>query len=260
MSANQEKPNQIYPSNPGILPQFMPLHIPDPSIRGESWDQLLKNRGVRFLHQRMAACPNMLNLEDGSHSPVCPVCDGQGMFKYSEKEIFGVVVSNSLDKQYEFQGYWEMGSAVVTMPTEYPDGKQAEFLSFDKLVLPDFTVRMWEMKEYSVQPSNKQYLRYPIHNTDGVFAVIDDVLVEYIEDTDFTVSTDGAIQWISPPPVGQTLTIQYFASPVYVVVNLLKELRVSQQLENGQKVSKRLPQELVVKRDYLINPPTKANT
>lgn len=260
MAANQDKPNQSYPSNPNMLPQYMPLRIPDPSIRGESWDQLLQNRGVRFIHQRVAVCPNMFNLEDGSHNPNCPVCDGQGMLVYDQREIFGVVVSNSLDRQYEYQGYWELGSAVVSMPTEYPDGKQAEFLAFDRLLVPDFTARMWELKEYKVLPGNKQYMRYPVHNTDFVGAVINNVLVQYVEGTHFTISTDGALVWITPPPVDQVYTIQYFANPVYVVLNLLKELRVSQQNDNGQKHAKKLPQELVVKRDYLVNPPTKANT
>lgn len=135
--SNQNKPNTPYPSNPGMMPQFMPLVIPDPSIRGESWDQLLNNRGVRFIHQRCAPCPNMLSLEDNSHNPNCPVCDGQGLLAYESKEIFGVILSNSNDRQYEYSGYWELGSAIVSMPTEYADGKQAEFTAFDKLLLPD---------------------------------------------------------------------------------------------------------------------------
>ena len=259
--SEQIKPNTPYPGNPMMMPQYMPLVIPDPSIRGESWDQLLQNRGIRFLHTRCLPCPNMLSLEDNSHNPVCPLCDGQGLLPYETKEIFGVVVSNSNDKNYEMMGYWELGNAVVSMPTEYSDGKQADFQSFDKLTAPDFTVRMWEMKTYKAGlPSNKQYMRYPIVNTDMVCAAINDVLTIYTSPTHFTVSGDGAIQWVSPPPIGAVYAVQYYANPVYVVVNLLKELRVSQQLNNGIKESKRLPQEMVVKRDYLVNPPSKANT
>lgn len=256
--SNQKKPDAIYPSSSTSTPSPMPIQIPDPSMRGESWDQLIKNRGIRFLHRKATPCPNMVRIYDGSHNPNCPVCDGQGIVYYEEKEIYGVFQSNSLEKTFEMQGVWEIGTAVVTLPTEYVDGQQAEFSRFDQLVIPDFTVRMWELKEYEPRP--QQRLRYPISNVDFCGSVENDVLVRYEEGVDFNI-VDGGIEWVaSKEPSydtvnqrGDVLSIQYFANPVYNVLQHLRELRISQQLVNGQKVARRLPQQVVVKRDFLTN-------
>ena len=71
-----DKPNQPYTNTPASYPSVMPNMIPDISIRGESWDQLVQNRGIRFIHKMAAPCPNMRRLNDNSHEPECPFCDG----------------------------------------------------------------------------------------------------------------------------------------------------------------------------------------
>ena len=50
------------------------------------------------------------------------------------------------------------------------------------------------------------------------------------------------------------LSITYAANPVYNVLQTLHELRVTQELVNGEKVAKRLPQQVLVKRDFLFKP------
>lgn len=262
--SNQKKPDQIYPSAPTSTPSPMPNYIPDPSMRGESWDQLLKNRGIRFIHRKATPCPNMTRVYDNNHDPNCPVCDGQGIVYYEEKEIWGVFQSNSLEKTFEMQGIWEIGTAVVTLPTEYADGQQAEFNRFDQLVIPDFTTRMWELKEYEPRLNNQQQFRYPVFNVDFLGSVVNNVLKKYEEGVDFNV-VDGNIEWVAgKQPTydaanqrGEVLSVQYFANPVYNVLQHLRELRISQQLINGQKVAKRLPQQIIVKRDFLTNGPEK---
>jgi hypothetical protein len=264
MTENMKKPNKVYPSSPTSAPAMMPLNIPDVSLRGEAFDQLLENRGIRFVHRRAAPCPNMKTVFDNSHNPNCPICDGEGVFFYAESEIWGVFYSNSLEKNFEMQGIWEIGSAIVTLPTEYPDGKQAEFNTWDQLVIPDFTVRMWEMKAYEPRPKGQQQLRYPIANTDYVAGAINDALVVYQENVDFHI-VDGNIQWVAgkEPPYdnhtgrGLVITFEYFANPVYNVLNHMRELRISQEMINGKKIAKRLPQQLLIRREFLQNPAEK---
>lgn len=239
----------------------MPLVIQDPSIRAASFDQLLENRGIRFIHRRAAPCPNIQALDDNSHDPLCPICDGNGMLYYCEKEIWGAFLSNSLQKNFEQQGMWEVGTAVVTLPTEYPDGTQAEFQTYDQLVIEDFTVRMWELKEYEPRTNNQQRLRYPIVNSDFFAYAQNDTLVELVEGTDFNV-VDGNIEWVNPLSYdsvnerGEVFVANYFANPTYVVLQHMRELRITQELQpDGNKISKRLPQQILVKRDFLANLP-----
>lgn len=260
--SNMPKPTGPYTSRERQTNPFMPLNIPDPSIYKQSFDQLLQNRGIRFVHRKAIPCPNMRSLNDVSHEPNCPICDGNGMYYYEEKEIYGVFTSNNIEKNYEQQGVWEIGTAVITFPAEYADGTQAEFNAYDQLVMSDFTVRMWQLKEYEPTVDDTQQLRYPIDTFEYMSSIENGSLVEYTEDTDFEVTLSGNIKWIGTTPGYDTTTergsvynIMYFANPVYVVMNPMRELRVTQQLVDGIKTPIRLPQQVAVRRDFLSNPP-----
>lgn len=266
MTDTMDKPSATFPASATSVPPQFPLMIPDPSMYKQNFDQLLKNRGIRFVHHRALPCPNMRALDDNSHDPLCTHCDGSGILYYQPKDIFGVFLSNSIEKQFEYQGAWEVGTATVTFPTEYPDGTQADFALYDKLIVKDFTVRLWEKREYEPRADSKQQLRYPIVKVEQLVTANGTQLKEYVPGVDFTID-DGKIKWIGQTPtydsvndIGQAYSVAYLASPVYVVLQPLRELRVSQQLEAGSKTAIRLPQQVVVKRDFLANPPEKINT
>jgi hypothetical protein len=175
---------------------------------------------------------------------------------YREKEITGLFYSNALERNFEQQGVWEIGTAVVTLPTEYEDGTQADFNTNDELVVRDFTVRMWELKEYEPRAGNLQGLRYPIHNVDHMMAVINNQIKVYELGVDYEI-VNGDIHWLITPYYdrheqhGQVFAVMYFANPSYNVLQHMRELRVSQQMINGVKTSKRLPQQILVKRGFL---------
>jgi hypothetical protein len=183
------------------------------------------------------------------------------MMYYREKEIYGVFYSNSLEKNFEMQGIFEIGTAVVTLPTKYPDGSKAEFNTFDQLVIPDFTVRLWELKEYEPRP-NGQQMRYPIESIDYIAAVKNNQLVPYEQGTHYNI-VDGKIVWIAGQEPdydnvnerGEVYVVVYFAHPVYNILQHMRELRITQELQGGVKVPVQLPQQVLVKRDFLFNKP-----
>lgn len=254
-----DKPDQRYPSYPTSTPSQMPALIPDSSIRGANFDDLLRNRGIRFLHEKATPCPNIVNVDNSAHEPDCNFCDNNGFLHYDPKEIFGIFSGNSIEKTFEAHGVWEIGTAVITFPTEYPDGTQADFNSFDKLTIPDFTVRLWELKEYEPRPEDIQELRYPIENVDYVSSITDGVLKMYHKGADFNINDKGQIVWVygrtpsynSSSGHGEVLTWSFYARPVFLVVQSLRELRVTQEMIAGQKMAKRLPQQILVRRDFL---------
>jgi hypothetical protein len=149
--------------------------------------------------------------------------------------------------------------ATVTAPTEYPDGTEADFNTYDRLRIPDFTVRMWELKEYEPRPGNIQALRYPVEKIDYATAIVSGVQVFYKLGIDFNIDADGNVVWIdgkepdynSDTGHGQPVTWVFYAEPVYYVVQTLRELRITQELIQGQKTARRLPQSILVKRDFL---------
>lgn len=254
-----DKPGQQYPNSLGSFGPYMPGTLPDPSIRGDSFNELINNRGIRFLHKVAAPCPNMNSVNDNNHDPECQFCDQSQILYVQEKEIWGVLSSNSLEKLYEIQGVWEVGTAVITFPTEYNDGEQADFNVFDQLICPDFQVRLSDLREYDGLPSTGS--KYPIVKVVNITSVVDNALVEYVLDTDFTV-VDGKILWVSGrepnynemQDLGEVLSITYVANPVYNILQAMHELRVTQELVDGVKTAKRLPQQVLVKRDFLFKP------
>jgi hypothetical protein len=263
----EDKPSEIYPTKTVVsTPSQMPPLLPDPSIFGASYDQLLNHRGVRMMHAKAAPCPNIQTVDDNAHQPNCPFCDNNGFLHYDEKEIFATFGGNSIQKTFEAHGVWEIGMATITAPTEYPDGTEADFNTYDRIRIPDFTVRLWELKEYEPRPGFIQELRYPIEKVDYASAIVNNVQVFYKEGVDFNINADGQIVWVfGKTPAfdketghGQPITWVFYAEPVYYVVQTLRELRITQELSQaGQKVAKRLPQSILVKRDFL---PNKAET
>jgi hypothetical protein len=259
-------PNGPQVTPPNAFPSPMPQNIDDTSIRGASFDQLLANRGIRFTHKRAVPCPNMKSLDDNSHDPLCPFCDSSNILRYGDKEIVGVFQSDSLQKLFERQGIWEIGSAIVTLPTEYSDGTEADFNTFDQLVILDFEVRLWELKQYKSNMNGTTSLRYPISQSgvDFICSIKNGIKTTYTLGVDFDI-VSGKISWINTPTVdsvtglGPVFSIAYYALPVFNVLQHMRELRVTQEMQpDGSIISKRLPQEILVKRDFLVNPPDQA--
>lgn len=267
-----DKPSQVYPPPAQAVtstPSMMPLYLPDPSIKGISFDQLLSQRGIRFVHRKAVPCPNILTVDSNAHAPDCQFCDDSGIIYYDNKEIWGIFQGNSIEKTFEAHGVWEVGTAVVTLPTEYADASgQADFNTYDKLTIPDFTVRMWEMKEYEPREGGKQRLRYPIKKVEFASSIRNGVQRFFEPGVDFNIDSDGNIEWVpgkephydSSTEHGEVIIWSFFANPVYVVVQSLRELRITQELVGGQKVAKRLPQQVLVKRDFMIGPGEKLAT
>ncbi len=261
-----KKPNKPYPNPPATSPRStpspMPSYIHDPSILGVNFDQLLAQRGVRMIHKKAMTCMNVSSIDFQAHPADCTFCDGSGLIFYDEKEIWGTFYSNSLEKVFQTHGVWEAGTAVVTMPTTYADGTQADFNTYDRLLLPDFTVRMWELKQWRPNSQNKIRLKYPVESVEFASSIVDGVQKIYQEGVDFEITTEGDIRWIgsteprydSSLDRGEVIGFAYFAHPVYVVVQTLRELRITQEMVNGVKRATRLPQQILVKRDFMVNP------
>lgn len=259
-----DKPIQPYPIPPATsstsTPSPMPIFLPDPSIRGVSFDQLIGQRGIRMFHEKAIPCPNVQSVNTSAHVPDCEFCDNSGILYYEKREIWGVFSGNSIEKTFEAHGVWEVGTAVVTFPTEYAEGDQADFNTYDRLELPDLQTRLWELKEYEPRVGNIQRLRYPVTHVEFASSISDGVQKFYYPVVDFNIDGNGDIAWVagqepwydSSRDVGETIAWAYFAKPVYIVVQSLRELRVTQEMVNGVKQIRRLPQQVLIRRDFMV--------
>ena len=265
-----KKPDKVYPVSPTSVPYkaHMPNIIPDPSLHGDAFNQLINNRGIRFLHRKSMPCPNLRSKSDNSHEPQCSFCDNSGIMYYEESEIFGTWANNTLEKLFQVQGVWEIGTALISFPTEYNDGRQADFKTFDQLVIPDFEVRLDDVFEYEPTPNRQQRLRYPINDVEVMRAVVGGQLKSYVKGEDFNI-VDGKIEWVAGKEpaynmnteTGEVISINYTTNPVYTVLNVLHELRATQEMgADGVKKAKRLQQQVLVKRDFLLDQQSRDRT
>lgn len=255
-----DKPSQEYNTAPRSTGSQMPSYISDPSLKGDSFNELLNNRGIRFIHQIAIPCPNMKSLNANAHNPECPFCDNSQLIYLDGEEIWGVFTNNTLEKMFEVQGVWEIGTAIITFPTNYNGGLQADFNTFDRLYCPDFQVRLNDIKQYEPTDDDIQNLRYPIDKIQNLSSVKNNALYQYVDGVDYIIE-DGGIKWIQKPyyndmeELGEVLSVTYTANPVYTVLNVMHELRVTQEYDimSGKKIARRLPQQVLVKRDFLVN-------
>jgi hypothetical protein len=245
----------------------MPTYIPDASINSSVFNQLLENRGIRFIHKKAIRCPNIKSQDGRGHDPACTFCDNSGYVYYATKEIFGIFESNSLERLFELQGVWEEGTAVLSLPTEYADGTQADFVHHDKLIVPDFQIRVYELRNYEQHNNLTERLRYPVIKMEYAASVDGGNLVNYQNGIDFNV-VDGKIVWVNGrqplydeiTETGPVVSYSYVTNPEFNVVRHMHELRATQEMVGGVKKAIRLPQQILVKKDFIPDGPEKIGT
>jgi hypothetical protein len=263
------RPNHAFPNAPGLIRPPTPRPLPDPQFDPEGFDELVRNRGIRWLHHKAAYCPNVLDLEVQEHDPSCRDCENGYLFFETNcgQPIMGVFQQNKLERLYEINGLWETGDAVVTF-TSFADGPKGEvsegpmnsFKVGDKLTCLDYTFDWQERVEHS--PSGTDRLKYPAVDVEFVA----DVERRYMRGTDFELTPEGHVQWLPAgkrPKLdnvrnkGGIFTIVYSANPVFYVMQILHEIRATKGVsrKTGNLETIRLPQQLLIRRDYMFAHP-----
>ena len=262
-------------SNPGEWPfhagsgkPSTPSVLPDPQFDGGQFEQLIKNRGIRFQVWKRALCPNVNNLDENNHDPNCKLCSN-GFIYYGGNTAFGTFSGNSLKTYRNIEGQWQIGQAVVTMQSYLdsesgqPDPENPVCLdNMDKLIAVDYMFRHSERIEHSFATKIDR-LRYPALRVDYVASKNR----QFYEGTNFQIDPDGNIMWTGtdrPDNVqqltdrgdtyGEVYTIVYYARPVYYVTDVIHELRATTgwNADRQRKEAIRLPQQVVISRDYLV--------
>lgn len=264
-------PNKKFKRSKGQISRGTPDSLPDPLLDKIAYDELIKNRGLRWKHFKGTPCPNLGDLEIQSHDPNCNACEN-GMLFYEGGEVHGVFQANRLERMYEIQGVWDVGEAVITFSANMDDidgnpglGAPVDLQHFDKLMCLDYTFRWQELIEHSHVGIDR--LRYPALTVEFVATVSGKVKNFYVG-RDFQITSEGFIEWLpngNKPTYdqlnsrGEVYTISYCARPVFYVVQLLHEIRATKAAKPGtrnEKIAVRLPQQVLIRRDYLFTHPS----
>ncbi len=247
-------------SDPGVIQPQSPKPLWNPEFDPEGFDELIRNRGLRWKHERAAFCPNVRDIDSLLHDANCKECDN-GFIYYGCKTVLGIFSNNKLEKMYEIQGSWDIGEAVVTFTSYQPDaagnpgkGEMNDFQFNDKVTCLDYTFTWTQLIEHN--PIGLDRLRYEAVDIE----LIRDRNRVYAKNVDYIIES-GQVRWISGNrPThqlsiarGGIYTIVYSANPIFYVTQILHEIRATKGVPRGEDVvtAIRLPQQCVIRRDYL---------
>lgn len=230
-----------------------PTVAPNPA----KFNALLAQYGIRLYHEKAVPCPNFMGvIGSQQHDPNCTLCENS-MIHYDGREIFGYFQTNEMIRNYMAGGFWERGSAFLTVPSYYPNSADDQvYVSFyDRFTVLDYEDRFYEV----------------LHKSDGSMDKLrfDALKVEFIrtkkeryeQDRHFKIDSDGNIEWLTNlrpgkdlnTGLGEIMVISYFHRPVYRAIDMLHEGRFSQTaFKSKSRIPLRFPQQLLVQKDFVI--------
>lgn len=231
--------------------------FPTVAPSAQKFNAMLAQYGIRLLHEKAVPCPNYLGpLSQQQHDINCPLCENS-MIHYDGREIFGYFSTNEMVRNYLHGGFWERGSALLTVPSYYAnDVNDQVYISFyDRFTLLDFEDRFYEVIHKS--DGNGDKLKFKAIKVE----LLRTKSTQYYQDRHFKIDSDGNILWLTDERPGKDLntgygelfTISYFHRPVYRVVEMLHEGRFSQTaFKLPVRQPMRLPQQMMVRKDFVI--------
>lgn len=233
----------------------MPLGQSQIGMNPQVFETLIRAHGIRMIHERPLPCPVQRSLYSGDHDPQCPHCFN-GFIYYGKKEFIGAFMGNNNNREFLQTGMWDLDQAQILLPARYEDGSELDCQFFDRILIPDFTVRFYQRVEYN--QTGRDRLQFPVKSVDKL---VDASGEEFKQGVDFDISEAGWIVWTGPKRPGYDLSIDsgiiysvnYYCTPSFSVIALPHQLRVTQSIENGIAVQKRFQQLAVVRKDFVLH-------
>jgi hypothetical protein len=247
-------PNIKLPSK--LLGQ-QPSGQPQAGMNPDSFNELIKSKGIRMVHSRPVPCPRRLSIHDGDHDPGCTDCHN-GFIYYGERAFIGAFQGNSNQRQFVMNGSYDIDQATIVLPSTYDDGTELDVQFFDQILVPDYTVRYYQLVEHSQTGIDK--LHFPAKSIDFI---MDAYGVQYRVGVDVIINEKGYLEWVGERPGYDPVTgngiiysVNYYTRPVFTVIGLPHQIRATQTLDkDGNSIQQRFPQLAVVRKDFIPHDP-----
>jgi hypothetical protein len=186
--------------------------------------------------------------------------------------ITALFTGNSKRKNPEEMGFYDGSTVQVTFPRTYDETHQPIYVApFDRFYLDEesLVVPMWQL--FLHHETGTDRLKYPVEK---ILHLIDSSGLRYQESTDFIVS-GGLIKWIGRRPTpsldlgplttsapilegnpvqsdrGAVCSARYLYRPYWYVGQVMHELRVTQTTEQDGRNIRKMPQAVVLHREYV---------
>jgi hypothetical protein len=226
-------------------------------ISPDRLDQLIKDLGVRVRVFRSTICPNITSLETLDHDINCTVCNNS-MIDFCPQETIALFQQQDLTQQFKVQGTFHLDEIMVT----FLAGQTLQH--YTRVELLDFAEDFYELVQRQ-EGTLIDRLKYPACCVSGVFTVESGVKVQYHFGTDFEISVNGDIKWISPhlPADRKIYSVYYKHRPVFRAIKAVHRDRYSQYNLRPEEIAAphttidgktyvKLQETWILKRDYLL--------
>lgn len=243
----------------GSIPRANEYDIKFPTVAPNpaKFNAILNQYGIRLLHEKAVPCPNFIGaIGSQQHDNSCNLCENS-MLHYDGKILIGFFQTNEMIRNYMAGGFWERGSAFLTVPSYYSgDVNDQVYVSFyDRFTVLDYEDRFYEVLHKTEGDVDK--LRFKALKVEFIRTT----KASYEQDRHFSIDENGNIKWLTnirpgkdlATGLGDIFVISYFCRPVYRVIDMLHEGRFSQTaFKSKTRTPLRFPQQMVVRKDFVI--------
>ena len=196
------------------------------------FDNLVQQKGNTFLHQKATICPCRTE-ENGNPDPHCVSCEGNGWIYGSRTKVRGVIQSVSFDPKHFEYSRANLGIAMFTCM------ERIRLAWFDRLKFTDgestFSESVFVRADMN-EGALKGYLTYEPLAVQHVYLYIDNSTpFVQLDITDYTI-TGKTLEIIGGAYTESSyqLSIRYEHNPVYVVMDINKDIRSTPELQSNQ--------------------------
>jgi len=210
---------------------------PRVDFKPAQFDEFIESKGYTAIWEQAMFC-SCYNLESGQPQFDCPACYGKGYIYLNPTKIKVAVAGISGQKEQERQGLLETGHAYLTSKTIHEIGYR------DKFTFLDFNTKFSEILvrgEDRLKFSCKQLL--VVRQINNLYKIEEDVLVK--------PEDNKQVIWNSADPQeGVNYSVLYITYPVYIVTNVIHEIRGTYiRGAGGLDYFAPLPKQFKIKRD-----------
>lgn len=222
-----------------------------------AFDDALRDHGVQFVHYRAMKCPVGMRDEYSTrrpHEDHSGCSNGQIYTKAGL--VTALFTSNSNRQDQNEVGLLDGATVRITIPRYYDGTNEPVMVApFDRFFLSEETITVVTQELVQASPEGHDRLRYPAVS---VYDIMDATGKRW-GGNDCRI-VDGQIVWnpgggpgIDPViQKGVVYSIRYTYRPFFYVDRMLNEVRVAQVDTDEGRIVMRMPQSLILQREYVF--------
>jgi hypothetical protein len=221
----------------------------------QAFDDSIRLHGVRYIHYRTTRCPvGMVDKYDDRHPDQDHAGCSRGFIHTKAGTITGLFTSSGSKSDQQDIGLLDGSTTVVTFPRTYDNStEEMQVVVFDRFYVEDtILVPTWQLLESHI--TGRERLDFP---AEKVMDIIDAKGKRYGAE-DYSLA-DGQIVWNpgrgpafnADLNKGTVMSIRYLYRPFWIASRIMHQVRLASVGEGEGKQTVRMPQQILLQREYI---------